>query len=115
MQFPEYRARRLRKNENFRRLIRETSLSVDDLVYPLFAVPGKEFQKTDFVHAGSISDCPSTILPKKRKRRANWESRPSCSSAFRRKKMRWPQALLPKTVLFSRPSRELKMKCPTFW
>ncbi|MFZ1038068.1 MAG: porphobilinogen synthase [Smithella sp.] len=45
MQFPEYRARRLRKNENFRRLIRETILSVDDLVYPLFAVPGKNFKK----------------------------------------------------------------------
>ena len=45
MQFPEYRVRRLRKNENFRRLIRETSLSVDDLVYPLFAVPGKNFKK----------------------------------------------------------------------
>jgi len=45
MQFPEYRARRLRKNENFRRLIRETSLSVDDLVYPLFAAPGKNFKK----------------------------------------------------------------------
>jgi porphobilinogen synthase len=45
MQFPEYRARRLRKNENFRRLIRETKLSVDDLVYPLFAVTGKNFKK----------------------------------------------------------------------
>jgi porphobilinogen synthase len=45
MQFPEYRARRLRKNENFRRLIRETKLSVDDLVYPLFAVPGKSVKK----------------------------------------------------------------------
>jgi porphobilinogen synthase len=45
VQFPEYRARRLRKNENFRRLIRETKLSVDDLVYPLFAVPGKDFKK----------------------------------------------------------------------
>ncbi len=45
MQFPEYRARRLRKNENFRRLIRETSLSVDDLIYPLFAVPGKNVKK----------------------------------------------------------------------
>jgi len=46
MQFPEYRARRLRKNENFRRLIRETSLSVDDLVYPLFAVAGKSVKKS---------------------------------------------------------------------
>jgi porphobilinogen synthase len=45
MQFPEYRARRLRKNENFRRLIRETKLTVDDLVYPLFAVSGKNFKK----------------------------------------------------------------------
>ena len=45
MQFPEYRARRLRKNENFRRLIRETKLSIDDLVYPLFAVSGKSVKK----------------------------------------------------------------------
>jgi len=45
MQFPEYRPRRLRKNENFRRLIRETRLSVDDLIYPLFVVPGKNVKK----------------------------------------------------------------------
>jgi len=45
MQFPEYRARRLRKNENFRRLIRETNLCVDDLVYPLFVVSGKSVKK----------------------------------------------------------------------
>jgi len=45
MQFPEYRARRMRKNDNLRRLIRETSLSVDDLIYPLFAVPGKSIKK----------------------------------------------------------------------
>jgi porphobilinogen synthase len=42
MNFPDYRPRRLRKNENFRRMIRETKLSVDDLVYPLFVVPGKD-------------------------------------------------------------------------
>ncbi len=45
MQFPEYRGRRLRKNENLRRLVRETKLSVDDLVYPLFAVSGKSVKK----------------------------------------------------------------------
>ncbi len=45
MQFPEYRPRRLRKNENFRRLIRETQLSINDLIYPLFAVPGKNVKK----------------------------------------------------------------------
>jgi porphobilinogen synthase len=42
MYFPAYRLRRLRKNENFRRMIRETKISVDDFVYPLFVVPGKE-------------------------------------------------------------------------
>lgn len=40
MRFPIYRPRRLRRNENFRRLVRETHLSVDDLIMPLFIVPG---------------------------------------------------------------------------
>lgn len=41
MYFPEYRPRRLRKNENIRRMVRETSLSVDDLILPLFVTFGK--------------------------------------------------------------------------
>ncbi len=45
MQFPEYRPRRLRKNENFRRMIRETRLSVDNLIYPLFVAPGVKVKK----------------------------------------------------------------------
>lgn len=45
MYFPEYRPRRMRKNENFRRMIRETTLSVDDFMYPLFVVSGKGIKK----------------------------------------------------------------------
>jgi porphobilinogen synthase len=45
MQFPEYRPRRLRKNENFRRMIRETTLSVDNLIFPLFVVEGLKVKK----------------------------------------------------------------------
>ena len=45
MNFPEYRPRRLRKNELFRRMVRETKLSVDDLICPLFAVAGKGIRK----------------------------------------------------------------------
>ena len=41
MRYPIYRPRRLRANENLRRLIRETVLSVDDLIMPLFVRPGK--------------------------------------------------------------------------
>ncbi|MGD8522757.1 MAG: porphobilinogen synthase [Desulfobacterales bacterium] len=40
MLFPDYRPRRLRQNKAFRRMIRETSLSVNDLVLPLFAIGG---------------------------------------------------------------------------
>ncbi|MDL1985457.1 MAG: porphobilinogen synthase [Deltaproteobacteria bacterium] len=42
MLFPEYRPRRLRQNEAFRRMIRETTLSTDDLILPLFAIGGKK-------------------------------------------------------------------------
>ncbi len=40
MSFPFTRMRRLRQNESMRRMVRETSLSVDDLVMPLFVCPG---------------------------------------------------------------------------
>ena len=42
MLFPEYRPRRLRQNKAFRRMIRETTLSADDLILPLFAIGGKK-------------------------------------------------------------------------
>ncbi len=45
MRYPIYRPRRLRRNEALRRMIRETRLSVDSLVYPLFVVFGKDVKK----------------------------------------------------------------------
>ncbi len=41
MLFPDYRPRRLRRNEAMRSLIRETSISAANLIYPLFVMPGK--------------------------------------------------------------------------
>ncbi len=41
MLFPDYRPRRLRQNDAFRRMIRETVLTADDLILPLFAIGGK--------------------------------------------------------------------------
>jgi len=41
MPFPVQRPRRLRLSENIRRIVRETSLSVNDLVYPVFVTHGK--------------------------------------------------------------------------
>ncbi len=45
MLFPDYRARRMRATPNFRRMIRETTLSKDDLILPLFAVEGSAVKK----------------------------------------------------------------------
>ncbi len=41
MSFPTTRLRRLRRNETLRRMVRETRLSRDDLILPLFAVEGR--------------------------------------------------------------------------
>jgi len=38
---PYFRPRRLRANENIRRMIRETRLSVDNFIFPLFVTEGK--------------------------------------------------------------------------
>ena len=41
MAFPVHRMRRLRRSSRLRRLVRETTLSVDDVVLPLFVRPGR--------------------------------------------------------------------------
>ena len=42
MDYPTYRPRRLRRNERIRELIRETTVSPKNLIYPLFVGPGKD-------------------------------------------------------------------------
>lgn len=45
MHYPKYRPRRLRANNLLRELIRETQLSVKDLIMPLFVRPGNGIKK----------------------------------------------------------------------
>ncbi len=45
MFFPEYRARRLRRNDTLRRMVRETFLRTDDLIYPMFSAFGTDIKK----------------------------------------------------------------------
>jgi porphobilinogen synthase len=40
-----YRPRRLRSNENIRRMVRETKITPDDFIYPLFVTHGKGVKK----------------------------------------------------------------------
>ncbi|MBI4609704.1 MAG: hypothetical protein HY726_11930 [Candidatus Rokubacteria bacterium] len=41
MPYPVFRPRRLRESPLVRKMVRETTLQVDDLIYPLFAVHGR--------------------------------------------------------------------------
>src|SRR4028118_1136549 len=43
--FPIQRPRRLRGHPQLRRMVRETVLTISDLIYPLFAVPGEGIAK----------------------------------------------------------------------
>lgn len=45
MNFPVIRPRRLRKNETIRKMVRETKLSLDDLIYPMFVVEKPNVKK----------------------------------------------------------------------
>ena len=61
MAFPQNRMRRLRSSSSMRRLVRQTSLSVDSFVYPLFVREGKGLREP----IKSMTDCfhfsPDTI------------------------------------------------------
>lgn len=45
MAFPATRLRRMRATEAHRRMVRETTLTVNDLIYPLFVVPGRNIRR----------------------------------------------------------------------
>ena len=45
MFFPEYRARRLRRSETLRSMVRETFLRAEDLIYPMFSAFCKNIRK----------------------------------------------------------------------
>jgi len=61
MSFPKTRLRRLRSSPSMRRLVRETALSVDNLVYPLFVREGRKLKEP----IKSMTDCfhfsPDTV------------------------------------------------------
>lgn len=43
--FPEHRPRRLRLSKNVRRMVRETTITSEDFIYPLFVVHGKDVRR----------------------------------------------------------------------
>jgi len=59
---PVYRPRRLRSNENVRRMVRETRLSPDDFIYPLFVTHGKGVKKEIEAMPGNFQQSIDNIV-----------------------------------------------------
>lgn len=62
MSFPVNRPRRLRRNENIRRMVRETHVSKDDLILPLFVAPGTGVKREIGSMPGNYHFSVDTIL-----------------------------------------------------
>lgn len=62
MGFPKTRMRRLRTSASMRRLVRETAVSVDDLVYPLFVREGEGIKEPIKSMDGCFHFSPDTIV-----------------------------------------------------
>ncbi|MBN1392029.1 MAG: porphobilinogen synthase [Sedimentisphaerales bacterium] len=61
MNFPKTRLRRLRSSAAMRRLVRETSLSIDNLIYPLFVREGEGLKELIKSMTGCFHFSPDTI------------------------------------------------------
>ena len=62
MAFPNIRLRRLRKSDAMRRLVRETTVTVDGLVYPLFVRKGNRLKEPIKSLTGCFHFSPDTIV-----------------------------------------------------
>ena len=61
MNFPITRMRRMRRNGTLRRMVRETTVSVDDLIMPLFVRPGSGIKNEIKSMPGNFQWSPDTL------------------------------------------------------
>ncbi len=59
---PYFRPRRLRENPILRRMVRETRLSVDQLIYPLFVREGKGIREEISSMPGQFRFSPDMLV-----------------------------------------------------
>ncbi len=62
MSYPVHRMRRLRRTETIRRMVRETSLSPSNLIYPMFVVSGKGIREEIKSLPGNYHVSPDMIV-----------------------------------------------------
>jgi porphobilinogen synthase len=115
MAFPANRLRRLRRTETLRTLVRETRLTPEALVYPLFICPGtgirKEVRSMPGVFNLSVDEAVKEVKP-----RARWECCRSSCSGCRRKKDEVATGAWAEDGIVQRAARAIKSEVPaTSW
>jgi len=111
MQFPEYRPRRLRKNEAFRKLIRETALSANDFISPLFVVPGKDV-KNPVASMPGVFQQSADLLVKEVQRLKSLGIPAILLFGIPEKKDETASGAFAKDGIVQRTVRRIKEKCP---
>lgn len=66
MYYPTYRMRRLRRTPTLRRMLRETTLSPDDLIYPMFVTHGENVRNPITSMPGCFQLSIGNLLPEVR-------------------------------------------------
>ena len=66
MYYPTYRMRRLRRTPTLRRMLRETTLSPDDLIYPMFVTHGENVRNPISSMPGCFQFSIGNLLPEVR-------------------------------------------------
>ena len=70
-QFSRYRMRRMRRDDFSRRLMREHTLTADDLIYPVFVLEGERREEPVVSMPGWCGRVWIVCWPR-RKRRSSW-------------------------------------------
>ena len=118
MHFPQYRPRRLRASETIRSMVRETTLSPADFIYPLFVKPGPRQARTRSSRCrGSISSRSTCFLPRSTSSRRWACLRSSCSDCRaqgrRRREAYDPDGIVQQAIARSRRTIPSTTSSPT--
>ncbi len=79
--FPEQRHRRLRRTETIRRMVRETHVRVDDLVYPMFVREGSSIEEPIASMPGQCRHSPDRLPALAKRLVRSGYARCSCSAS----------------------------------
>ncbi|MDR2550223.1 MAG: porphobilinogen synthase [Desulfobulbus sp.] len=111
MVFPEYRPRRMRRTESLRAMIRETRLAPEQMIYPLFVLPGKD-QRQEIVSMPGVFRLSIDRLAKEAKECLSLGVRSVILFGLPEKKDALGSGAYAKNGIIQQAIRELKNKTP---